>query len=191
MNVEHLSERFGLLIIIVLGESVLITVTAISDTWTLPAGITAVLALATVSMLAWTFFLYGADTMQEGLEGLRATGNIRAIRDTVAFLPFFLVIGVTIISGALSVAIHHPHEALPPASALSLGGGIALFYFTIALISIRFGNARQKIFRWALPAVILPLALGIAALVLPAAITVGGTTAILAIVIGTAELTTR
>ena len=42
LNVEHLSERFGLLVVIVLGESVLSMVAALDEAWTIEAGITAV-----------------------------------------------------------------------------------------------------------------------------------------------------
>jgi low temperature requirement protein LtrA len=191
LNVEHLSERFGLLVIIVLGESVLSTVSALDVTWTPAAGVTAALGLVIAALLAWSFFLYGVDAMRAGLDRLRAENDFRAIRDTVGFLPFLLVSGVTIISGAIAIAITRPDEALPPASAISLGGGIALFYLTTAVISRRFGDPWRSTLRWAIPAVTLPVALIFVALAVPAAISVAVAVMILGYVVAASELSYR
>lgn len=191
MNVEHLSERFGLLVIIVLGESVLSIVAAVSDAWTVSAGLVGVLGLLLTTGLAWSFFLYGVEAMTSGLEKLLAAGDARGIRDTVGFLPFLLLAGVTAISGALAEAIAHPGEPLPAALAASLGGGIALFYLTNAIIARRYGDPWRRVLRWAVPAVALPALLTVVALWLPAAASVGCGVAILALVVTSSELASR
>lgn len=191
LNVEHLSERFGLLVVIVLGESVLAIVVALDEVWTTEAGLTAILGLGTIALLAWSFFMYGTETMRNGLEGLRVAGDFRAIRDTVGFLPFLIVVGVTAISGALGTAIHHPDEPLPLASGISLCGGIALFYLTNAIISVRFGRPVGGVLRWALPALVLTALLGVAAALLPAGATILCAVAVLAFIVGSAELSDR
>ncbi|MFR0656885.1 hypothetical protein SB719_20280, partial [Pantoea sp. SIMBA_079] len=84
------------------------------------------------------------------------------------FLPFLLLAGVTALSAALAAAISHPAVPLPPALSVSLGGGIALFYLTNAVIARRFGASWQTVLRWAIPAVTLPLLLMLAGLGLPA-----------------------
>lgn len=95
------------------------------------------------------------------------------------------------IAGAVSVAIHQPQHALPVASAISLGGGIALFFITDALISLRFGASVARVLRWAIPAVGLPLVL------IPVAIAVHEELAIIAaavvvfFVVASAELYAR
>lgn len=191
MNVEHLSERFGLLVIIVLGESVLSIVAAVSDAWSIAAGAVGVLGLLLTTGLAWSFFLYGVDAMTSGLEKLLEAGDARGIRDTVGFLPFLLLAGVTAISGALAGAIAHPAEPLPAALAVSLGGGIALFYLTNAIIARRYGDPWRRVLRWAAPAVVLPALLAVAAVWLPAAASVGCGVAILALVVTSSELASR
>jgi len=191
MNVEHLSERFGLLVIIVLGESVLSIVAAVSDAWTLAAGIVGALGLLLTAGLAWSFFLYGVDAMTSGLEKLLEAGDARGIRDTVGFLPFLLLAGVTALSGALAEAIARPAEPLPAALAVSLGGGIALFYLTNAIIARRYGDPWGRVLRWAIPAVALPALLAVAALWLPAAASVGCGVLILAFVVTSSELASR
>ena len=191
LNVEHLSERFGLLVIIVLGESVLSIVDAVSAAWTIAAGLVGVLGLLLTSGLAWSFFLYGVDAMTSGLERLLEAGDARTIRDTVAFLPFLLLAGVTALSGALAEGIAHPGEPLPPALAVSLGGGIALFYLTNAVIARRYGDPWRVVLRWATPAVGLSAALAVAALWLPAAAAIGCAVVILALVVASAERASR
>jgi len=191
LNVEHLSERFGLLVVIVLGESVLSMVGGLDEAWTVEAGLTAVLGLAMIALLAWSFFMYGTETMREGLEALRTAGDYPAIRDTVGFLPFLIVVGVTAISGALGNAIHHPGEPLPLASGIALCGGIAVFYLANAIISVRFGRPVGAVLRWAVPALVLTAALGIAAALLPASAVIACAVAVLAIIVGSAELSDR
>ena len=191
LNVEHLSERFGLLVVIVLGESVLSIVSALDEAWTLEAGLTAALGLAMIALLAWSFFMYGTEAMREGLEALRAAGDYPAIRDTVGFLPFLVVVGVTAISGALGNAIHHPDEPLPLASGIALCGGIAVFYLANAIISVRFGRPVGAVLRWAVPALVLTAALGIAAALLPASAVIACAVVVLAIIVGSAELSDR
>jgi low temperature requirement protein LtrA len=191
VNVEHLSERFGLLIVIVLGESVLAIVVALNVTWSVEAGITAFLGLTMISLLAWSFFMYGTEAMRAGLDALRSAGDFRAIRDTVGFLPFLIVVGVTAISVAVSTAIHHPDEPLPLAAGISLCGGIAIFYATNAIISLRFGRPVRAVLRWAIPALVLTIALAFAATVLVAGPVILCAVFVLAIIVATAEITDR
>jgi low temperature requirement protein LtrA len=191
LNVEHLAERFGLLVIIVLGESVLSIVAATSEAWSAAAGVTALLGLVVTAGLAWSFFLYGVEAMAAGLERLLGAGDVRGVRDTVGFLPFLLVAGVTAISGALAAAIAHPGEPLAPAMSASLGGGIALFYLTNAFISRRFGDPWRAVLRWAVPAVVLPVLLVFAGLGLPGGATVGCAAAVVLLVVVSAEVGAR
>ena len=191
MNTEHLSERFGLLVVIVLGESVLTGVGALNESWSVAAGIAAILGLGVIALLAWSFFIYGTDAMSEGLERLREAGDFRGIRTTVGFLPFLIVVGVTAISGAISSAIQHPDEPLPQASAIALCGGIAIFYATNALVSLRFGRSLREVLGWAIPALVLALALGLVTMVADGAVAIGAAAAVLVVIVTIAEARSR
>ncbi|MDR6867070.1 low temperature requirement protein LtrA [Microbacterium resistens] len=191
LNAEHLAERFGLLVVIVLGESVLSGVNALSANWSPPSALAALLGLAVVAMLAWGFFLYGTTAMQQGIEEFAEHGDFRAIRDTVGFLAFFVVLGITAVSGAIAVAIHEPGAPLPFASGIALCGGIALFYATNALVSVRFGRPVRQVLRWAIPALVLLAIVGLAATVLDASATLGTAVLALAAITALAELGAR
>jgi low temperature requirement protein LtrA len=185
VNIEHLADRFGTLVIIALGESVLAIVVALSATLTPLSAVVAVLSFVITAGLAWAMFMFGIDAMRTGLEQLVARGDARGVVETVAFLPFMLVAGVMVLAGAVSLAIEDPTAALPPAAAASLAGGVILFYGTNAVISLRFGTPRRDVLSWVAPAVVVPLVVGFAALVIPALWAVA---AIAATIVGIATL---
>ncbi|KHK96027.1 hypothetical protein LK09_16880 [Microbacterium mangrovi] len=169
INVEYLADRFGTLVIIALGESVLAIVVVVSEDPSGMAALVAVLAFVVTAGLAWGMFLFGIDAMREGLEKLLAQDDSRGIVETVAFLPFLLVAGVMMLAGSVSLAITSPSTPLPPAAAVSLGLGVMLFYATNAAISLRYGTPWRRVLPWAVPAIVAPACVGAAALVLPAA----------------------
>jgi low temperature requirement protein LtrA len=168
INIEHLADRFGTLVIIALGESVLAIVVVLSETLTPLSALVALLSFVITAGLAWAMFMFGIDAMRTGLERLVERGDARGVVQTVAFLPFILVAGIMMLSAAVALGIEHPEEALPPAAAVALGGGVILFYGTNAVISVRYGSSWPSVLPWAVPAVVVPLLIGIAALVIPA-----------------------
>ncbi|WP_423184701.1 low temperature requirement protein A [Arthrobacter sp. NyZ413] len=159
INIEHASERLGLFVVIVLGESVFTIVTEASDDWGASAGLVAALGFLIVAILGWAFFQYGTGAMTAGLERLQARADFAGILQTTLFLPFLLVIGVTAIAGAIATAIPDPFGHLPLGSGISLGGGIALFYGCNAIVTVRYGRSPRSVLPWALPSVVLAVTL--------------------------------
>jgi low temperature requirement protein LtrA len=191
INIEHLADRFGTLVIIALGESVLAIVVAVSETFTPLSAVVAMCAFVIVAGLAWAMFMFGIDAMRAGLEQLVARGDARGVVETVAFLPFLLVTGVMMLAGAVSLAIESPLEPLPPASAVSLGAGVILFYGTNAAISLRYGATWGNVLPWAVPALALPLLVGAAALVIPAIWAIAATAAVIVGIVTFSEIRSR
>ncbi|MDQ4212478.1 low temperature requirement protein A [Microbacterium capsulatum] len=191
LNADHLADRFGTLVIIALGESVLAVVLTLSGAMTPIAAVTAGLGLIVTAGIAWSMFMFGIDAMRDGLESLAARDDSRGIVETFAFLPYFLVAGVMLLAGALSTAVRAPLIPLPPAAAVSLGAGVALAYAANALISARYGVRARFVLSWALPAVLLPLASIPLALTLPAAEAVGGMAVVLLAIVLIAEALAR
>jgi low temperature requirement protein LtrA len=191
INIEHLADRFGTLVIIALGESVLAIVVAVSGALTPLSAVVAVQAFAITAGLAWGMFMFGIDAMRSGLEHLVARGDARGVVETVAFLPFALVAGIMMLASALSLAVQHPESVLPPPAAAALAGGVILFYGTNAMISLRYGTAWRTVLPWALPALALPLVVGLAALVIPALWSVAAMAATVLAIVMLSEIRAR
>lgn len=191
LNVEYLAERFGTLVIIALGETVLAIIVALSAHLDpLSAGV-ALFALVVAAGLAWASFLFGIDLMREGLEHLAARGDSRGIVTTFAFLPYALVSGIMLLSGAVSFAVAAPDAVLPPAIAVAFGGGVMLFYGTNAAIGLRYGTPWRALAPWAVPALVLAAASGALALVQPAFVALAAMALSIAVIVTRSELRRR
>ncbi|TPW93622.1 low temperature requirement protein A, partial [Schumannella luteola] len=139
VDVEHLAERVTLLVVIVFGESVLTIVGELDAHWEPLSTGAAVLAFASVSLLAWVFFRHAAASAERGWHALRSQGRLGALRDVVMYLPFLLVAGVTLFAAGLGTAVAHPDEPLPLGAALCIAGGVTLFYLSSAAEALRYG----------------------------------------------------
>ncbi|GAA2803774.1 low temperature requirement protein A [Kitasatospora sp. CM 4170] len=179
LSTEHLVERIGLFVVIVLGESVYTVVLTLADHFTRPSALAALLAFVVVAELAMIFFTWGTTEAARGLGRAQAGGADRAIRDTVMYLPFVLVSGITVIAAALGTAVAEPDHALPPGSRWALCGGVLAFYSANAAISLRYGDPVRTVLGWYLPCLVLTLAgLVPASVFLPAWAAVGCTAAV-------------
>ncbi len=180
----HASERLGLFMIILMGESVLSLVTSLSEHWTVASGIAALVGFAAICSLAAGFFLFGMNTMEHELARLNDKHDFNGLLDTVMFLPYLLVIGVTMFAAGLSTVVAAPAEALPTGAAISLTGGVALFYLTNTIVSIRWGTPLRRLLRWAIPGVPLPLLVAVLAPHVPAIVTLCVIAGIVLVIIG-------
>jgi low temperature requirement protein LtrA len=143
----HFAERFGLIVIIALGESIVaigIGIGALPMSW-LVAG-AAVCGLALAAGMWWTYFDVVARVSEHRLT--RATGVERAklATDSYTFLHLPLIAGIVLVALGLKKAFlyiadtehHTPGEALHGVPIWTLTGGLALYL--IALSSLRKRN---------------------------------------------------
>lgn len=173
INIEHAGERLGLFVIIVLGEAVFSIVTEAAEYWRPETGLAAGLGFVIVALLGWAFFQYGMGTLSAGLEHLRSQGDLTGILATTLFLPFVLIVGVTSLAAGIATAIPAPFEPLPLGARIAFGGGIALFYATNAVLSLRYGQPPRTVLAWGVPAVVMALALVPLSATAPAAVVLG------------------
>jgi low temperature requirement protein LtrA len=159
LDVDHLAERVGLLVVIVFGESILTIIAELDSHWVLPSGVTAVLGFAAVAMLAWIYFTHAASAVERGLQRLKQRGSVGAIRDTVMYLPFLLVTGVTLFAAALGTAVADAARDLPQGAVIALSAGISLFFAASAAQFLRYGLSWREVAGWAPVAILLPWAL--------------------------------
>lgn len=158
IDVEHAGERLGLFVIIVLGESVFVTVTEASANWNPQSGVTATLGFLLVALLGWGFFQHGITTLSNALHDLKAKDDLAGLLRTTLFAPFMPVVGIAAVAAAIATAIPAPNVPLPSGAAIALGGGLALYYGTNAAVSLRHGTSRPRVLRWAAPSLTISVA---------------------------------
>lgn len=156
LDVDHLAERVGLLVVIVFGESILTLITELDEHWTTSSGLVAVLGFAAVSMLAWIYFGYATSGVERGLRGLQLRGSVSGLRDTVMYLPFLLVAGITLLASALGTAVADAGHDLPAGAAICLSAGISLFFVASTAESLRYGAPWHRVMRWGPAGIVLP-----------------------------------
>ena len=165
---EHADERFSLLMLIVLGESLIsIGLGAADDPFGWPVVGAIVLGVLIVASLWWQYFDVVAHQGAAFLQQLPLHRRVTASRLVYTYLHVFLVVGVILMALGLKSASADPDHPLPPVEAVLLPGGIALFLATLAVI--RFVMRRRIL--WPLPVaaalilLVIPLATVVPALV--------------------------
>ncbi|MGC5169843.1 low temperature requirement protein A [Microbacterium sp. DT81.1] len=191
LDIDHLVERISLLVVIVFGESILSIIAEFDAHWAPLPAVTAVLGLLAVSVLAWIFFGYGAVAAERGLRGLQLRGSIGGLRDTVMYLPFLLIAGITMFAAALGTAVAEAGHHLPAGAAVCLAAGVSLFFLTCAAEALRYGAAKRDVVLWGPAGIVLPWALVPVAQWVDATAVVAASVVLLALLAGLNELNVR
>jgi low temperature requirement protein LtrA len=124
--VAHFAERYGLFIIICLGESVVSIGVGVSSQH-LTAGTIAGVSLALLITIGlwWTYFDHSAAGARDRLE--THDEPVLAAADGYSYLHLILVAGIIIFAVGAKSAVAHDTAALSTAARLALGGGVALY----------------------------------------------------------------
>jgi low temperature requirement protein LtrA len=161
LHMEHLPERFGLFVILVLGESVTAAVTGVHDGgWKTGVTVTAALVFVATAALWWSYFdLSGGAAKRRLLE----EGDGRARHDVHDFYVY-AHLPVAISLAAVAVGFEHAilHGAEDHLSAGTRGvlvAGVA-GYLASAMV-IQAGLSRQLRAALVWPGLGVPLALGV------------------------------
>ncbi len=153
VNREHLDERLGTFIIIVLGEAVMGLVLAAATTeWTHPFVRTALLSFAVLVAIWWLTFSYGFS----------AAPHTRLATLPPRFgLPLHLVTAASVvcIAAGLDEFAQHPAEDAEVAFAWLTCGGVATWFLVSAIGAISAGAPTRWLLGWALPCTAAPLIL--------------------------------
>jgi low temperature requirement protein LtrA len=134
LDESHLPERFGLFVILVLGESLAAVVAGLSHIgWTTSSLIAAVLGVLLATLLWWLYFdnAEGSVVRRRNIEGKtwRPTGWIYTHLPLAAALA---IIGVALDQAILSAST----GPMPPAQRWLLLGGVALALVCLAILQI-------------------------------------------------------
>jgi low temperature requirement protein LtrA len=136
----HFVERHGLIVLIALGESV-VAIGAAGDVtvdWGL-AG-TALVVMALIVGLWWSYFDHDADDGERALVAVDGHDRARLARDVYSYLHILLVLGVVYTAVGIHEALVRPGEPLDPVFAGAYAGGVVLFAAGLAAIRLRLGG---------------------------------------------------
>ncbi len=135
--VAHFAERYGLFVIICLGESI-VAIGLAANGLSLDAELIAAASfglLATIGL--WrTYFGELAVNAERRLQ--QTDGDVvLAAADGYSYLHLLIVAGIVVFAVGVRVAIEHPGDPLPDAVRLCLCGGIALYLLGHAAFRLR------------------------------------------------------
>ncbi len=139
---EHIPERFGLFVILVLGEAVLAVTGGIAgEEWGVRAVLVGALCFGLAASLWWLYF----DFTETG--GARGGWSWRTQEYIYSHLP--LALGLVLVGVGAEHAILEAEEAtLPPEARLLLAGGSALALLAMTALRLSAGGAPPAVGAW-------------------------------------------
>ena len=162
---EHFAERYGLIVMIALGESIIAIGGGAGSKLDAGTLVAVVLGVVLVSALWWLYFDVAAIFARTRLVEASGLERARLARDSFGYLHFLLVAGIVLLAFGIETTLHDVGEPLLIVPAAALCGGSALYL--IGHITFLFRATRYLFRRRTIGAVVL-LALIPPALVLPA-----------------------
>jgi low temperature requirement protein LtrA len=165
-DAPHLVERFGLFLIIALGEMVVdIGATAAALPRLTPAVIGAVTAAFVLAAgLWWVYFVYATSAIRHALSTAQIQTDI--VRPVLSWGHLSFVAAIIAVAVGLTDAVAHPTQVLGWAAAALLFGGTALYLATFGYTRWRMFHtwAKTRLSTAAIVLVLLPFADGVPAL---------------------------
>jgi low temperature requirement protein LtrA len=170
----HFAERFSLIIIIALGESIVAIGAGVGDEALDAAlGLAAVLSLLTSAALWWAYFDVVATLAAQRLGELRGAVRNTLARDAFAYLHLPLIAGIELFALGVEEVIGHVDEPLAAEAQAALFGGVALYL--LAHVAFKWRTTRslgvQRLWAALVLLVFVPLGADLDALVALAVVT--------------------
>jgi low temperature requirement protein LtrA len=172
----HFAERFSLIVIIALGESIVAVGAGLHGELDAATVAAALLGLVVAFALWWAYFDVVALASERHLREAGGMRQLRMARDSYSFLHLPIVAGIVLLALGVKKTLAHVDEPLDPVPAVALFGGIALYY--AGHIGFRLRNTRtlnyQRLVALVVSLALIPVATevdAIVALALAAALT--------------------
>ncbi len=175
LHIEHLPERFGLLVILVLGEAVGGGVRGVHDAgWAAPSVLIAAVGFVIAGAMWWIYFDVGGRRSAQELEEETtedAHGGSEADQRHDMFIYGHLPLTFSVVLAGIGIEelALHPDQGLPSAYGWLLAAGVTVFLAGVALLLGGTLRTWRSVWPWplaAIPAVvliaILPLPAGLA-----------------------------
>jgi low temperature requirement protein LtrA len=135
----HFAERYGLIVIIALGESVISLGVAAAHISPLAPGIVAaaVLGILVIAALWWAYFDVLAVIAERQLADTSGATRARLARDYYSYLQLPMIAGIVLFALGLKATIEKLDEPLAVVPAVALCGGLSLYFLTHVAQRIR------------------------------------------------------
>jgi low temperature requirement protein LtrA len=143
VGTEHFAERFGLFIILALGESIVLTGATTSESGLTPVRIAAfVMAFLASAAIWWLYFTSVARLGEHYLEV--SEDRTMLARDGYTFLHVVFAAGIILAAVGDELVIAHPTEVLPPQEVAAVAAGPAIYLFALTLFGYRLTGTLSK-----------------------------------------------
>jgi low temperature requirement protein LtrA len=143
VGTEHFAERFGLFIILALGESIVLTGATTSESELTTARIAAFVMAFLMSAAIW--WLYFTSVARLGEHYLQVSEDRTTLaRDGYTFLHAVFAAGIILAAVGDELVIAHPTEVLPPNEVVAVAAGPAIYLFALTLFGYRLTETLSK-----------------------------------------------
>jgi low temperature requirement protein LtrA len=124
----HFAERFSLIVIIALGESIVAIGTGLQGELELETIGAALLGLALAFGLWWAYFDVVAIVAERHFREAEGMRRLRIARDSYSYLHLPMIAGIVLIALGVKKTLGGVDEPLKMIPAVALFGGVALYY---------------------------------------------------------------
>jgi low temperature requirement protein LtrA len=123
----HFAERYGLVILIALGESIIAIGAGAGFDLTAGVVTAAAFGVVVISALWWLYFDVAAIFARRRLTQTVGLERARLARDAYTYLHLPMIAGIVLFAFGLKTTLHHVDAELHAVAAVALGGGVALY----------------------------------------------------------------
>src|SRR5918996_2094558 len=128
VSAGHFAERFALIVIIALGESIVAIGAGLEGEVDGGVVVAAALGLTVSCALWWAYFDVVALVAEERFREARGHSRVRIARDAYAYLHLPMIAGIVLVALAVKKTIADVDEPLKTAPAVALFGGVRPYF---------------------------------------------------------------
>ena len=138
LHPSHFAERYGLVIIIALGEAFIsIGIGATGITIGLREVVASILGLLIATSFWLAYFDFFSLRGERMLHDVQGPERVALARDLYSYGHFPMIVGIVLFAFAMKTIVGHADEHLDDVTAFALCGGSALYLLTYSAIRIR------------------------------------------------------
>ncbi|MEU8818836.1 low temperature requirement protein A [Actinoplanes sp. NPDC048796] len=160
LHLDHMPERFGLFVILVLGESIASLATGVHDAhWSGSSVLAAAVAFTAVAALWWVYFDLGGAAGKRQLIEDSDEDEESGVVDAYIYGHLPLIVGLAIAAVGIEQFVVHPAGELDMAGRWALHGGVALYLIGVTVVMM--GTSGRLRSAWPWPAAVIPVIVGL------------------------------